>query len=134
MLHFRKLLLAAGEVIDELVARRSPFLTETTKPHLKQKAMRIDVLSAEVLNERDALTSSLNLYLSLTGYRTNLIMTRLTLISFIFLPLSFLVGLYGMNFVTMPELNWSFGYVYFWCLVGVVLAILVILGKRWKWL
>ena len=132
LLNFREILLIAGEILDELVARRSPFLAETTKPHLHQKAMRLDGLCAEVLNERDALTSSLNLYLSMTGYRTNLIMQRLTAISFIFLPLSFLVGLYGMNFKVMPELEWQYGYLFFWCLVILVLAVLLIIGRRWR--
>lgn len=134
LLGFRKILLTAAEVLDELVARTSPFLAETTKPHLDQKAKRIDSLCAEVLNERDALTSSLNLYLGLTGYRTNRIVQRLTAISMIFLPLSFLAGLYGMNFEYMPELKWSYGYAFFWGLVLLVLVVLLALGRRWKWL
>ncbi|MBW3542470.1 MAG: magnesium and cobalt transport protein CorA, partial [Planctomycetes bacterium] len=57
-----------------------------------------------------------------------------TVISMIFLPLAFLVGLYGMNFDVMPELRWRYGYLAFWVLVATVVTSLVVSMKRKGWL
>jgi magnesium transporter len=82
----------------------------------------------------------MDLYLSSLGFRTNEIMRILTIVSVLFIPLTFLAGVYGMNFNpeaskwNMPELNWKFGYEFFWavslCIVGFMLAFF----KRKKWL
>lgn len=59
-------------------------------------------------------TNLLNIHLSLASHRTNEVMRVLTIFSVFFLPLSFIVGLYGMNFEFIPELKWKFGYHYVW--------------------
>lgn len=133
LMSFRKVLLSADEVLDELAIRKSEFVAESARIGLEQKANRIEILCREVLNERDALTSTLNLYLSMIGHRTSKIMHRLTVFSVIFLPLGFLVGLYGMNFNFMPELQWEYGYIYFWLMVISVFLFIYFMGKRGRW-
>ena len=73
-----------------------------------------------MLVDRDILSEALNLHMSMVSHRTNEVMKKLTVVSVVFLPLTFLVGVYGMNFEIFPELKWRFGYVYFW---GVVVAV-----------
>lgn len=74
---------------------------------------------------RDVATSTLETYLSATSNRLNEVMKALTIVSTIFLPLSFVAGVYGMNFDYMPELRWHFGYLAVWGLfIGIVLAML----------
>jgi magnesium transporter len=83
---------------------------------------------------RDILSGLLDVYLSSVSNRMNEIMKVLTIISTIFIPLTFLAGIYGMNFSNMPELGWRWGY---FALLGVmaVLALLMLLFfKRKKWL
>ena len=63
-----------------------------------------------MLVDRDILSGSINNYMSLVAHKTNQTMSRLTVVSFIFLPLTFLCGVYGMNFDVMPELHWALGY------------------------
>ncbi len=63
-------------------------------------------------------------------HRTNQIMNRLTVVSVIFLPLTFLCGVYGMNFRVMPELQWHYGYGIFWVLAALLTAILVAIMRR----
>jgi magnesium transporter len=82
--------------------------------------------------DRDILAQSLDLYMSVVTHRTNQIMKRLTVVSVVFLPLTFLVGVYGMNFEVLPELRWRFGYVYFWGLVVATVAIILHLMRRLK--
>ena len=84
----------------------------------------------DLLVDRDILTDSLNLYMSLVSHRTNEVMKRLTVVSVVFLPLTFLCGVYGMNFDVLPELRWHFGYAYFWTLVVMVVVGLFLVMKR----
>jgi magnesium transporter len=88
---------------------------------------------------RELATSLIDVYLSLTGQRTNEIMRVLTVVASVFIPLTFLAGVYGMNFDTtepmnMPELGWRFGYLYFLGLCVVVASVLLYLFRRIGWL
>ena len=66
------------------------------------------------------MTSALDAYLSVQSNRMNEVMKTLTLISTVMLPLTFIVGLYGMNFDAMPEIHWRYGYVFALALMAVV--------------
>jgi magnesium transporter len=88
---------------------------------------------------RDLTAGLMDLYLSSLGFRTNEIMRVLTIVSVMFIPLTFLAGVYGMNFDTdekwnMPELHWPFGYIFFWCVCILIVAAMLLFFKRKKWL
>jgi magnesium transporter len=85
--------------------------------------VRIHDLSESI---RDVVTGTLDTYLSATSNRLNEVMKALTIVSTIFLPLSFVAGVYGMNFDYLPELHWRYGYLLVW---GVF--ILVVAGMLW---
>ena len=76
----------------------------------------------------------LDTYLSSVSNRMNEVMKVLTVFASIFIPLTFLVGIYGMNFKTMPELSWQWGYLGFWAVVIIVIISMLIYFKRKKWL
>lgn len=82
---------------------------------------------------RDSLTSLLELQASQRGERMNQVMKTLATISTIFLPLSFIVGLYGMNFHDIPELSWHYGYLYVWILLISVGTGFIVYFKRKGW-
>ncbi len=138
LLEFRKIIISSRETVHELATRKSPFISQTTQPFLEKKGVLLERLSADVTTEREVLSESLNLYMGIVSYRTNQVVTRLTMVSIIFLPLSFLVGVYGMNFgaaeSSMPELRWKHGYLFFWCLVFGVVGSLIYWMRRNKWL
>ena len=71
---------------------------------------------------RDLLSNDLDAYLSVVSNRMNEVMKTLTIVSTVLLPMTFLVGLYGMNFTYMPELHWRYGYLYFWGLLVTVVV------------
>jgi magnesium transporter len=76
----------------------------------------------------------IDVYLSSVSNRMNEVMKVLTIIATIFIPLTYIVGIYGMNFKHMPELEWFYGYPLLWLIMlGVALTMLV-LFKRKKWL
>ena len=83
---------------------------------------------------RETLSSLMDLYVSNNDLRMNDIMKRLTIVSTIFIPLTFLVGVWGMNFKYMPELEWEHGYITAWIVmvaVGIA-AYLIFKTKKWR--
>jgi magnesium transporter len=130
LLSFRKTMLAAREVLNELSSRRSPFVSESTQPFLERMVGTLERLSADLSVERDILSETLNLYMGITSHRTNKIVSRLTVVSMVFLPLTFIAGVYGMNFENMPELKWEPAYYITW---GVMIAVGVGLLTFMKW-
>ena len=83
---------------------------------------------------RETLSSLVDLYISNNDLRMNEIMKRLTVVSTIFIPLTFLVGIWGMNFAFMPELNWKYGYFIAWSVIIITAVLISIYLKRKKWL
>jgi magnesium transporter len=71
---------------------------------------------------RELLVDALSAHMSMVSNRTNEIMRALTVIATLFIPLTFIAGVYGMNFEHMPELRWKYGYLYAWCLMIAVAA------------
>jgi magnesium transporter len=134
ILIFRKVVLASRELMHELASRRSPFVSETTQPFLDIIAGTLERLGNDLSTERDVLTETLNLYMGMTSHRTSKLLKRLTMISIIFLPLTFLCGVYGMNFQHMPEIPLRYGYLGFWMAVISIASALLLLMKRFKWL
>jgi magnesium transporter len=132
LLHFRKILLPTRAVLTDLSTRRSLFVSEATQRFLANMVGTVDHVLQDMLVDRDILAQSLDLYMSVVTHRTNQIMKRLTVVSVVFLPLTFLVGVYGMNFEVLPELRWRFGYVYFWGLVVATVALILHLMRRLK--
>ncbi len=131
---FQKVVVYAREIVHDLSLRRSPMIPETTQPYLEKKAGLLDRLSADVSSERELLSETVSLYLGIVTHRTNHTLSRLTVLGTLILPLTFLTGVYGMNFEFMPELKWKYGYAGFW---GVVLTFglgLVIMMKRKRWI
>jgi magnesium transporter len=134
ILVFRKIVLASRELMHELATRRSPFVSETTQPFLDNMAGTLERLGGDLTTEREVLNETLNLYMGMVSHRTNKVVNRLTIISAVFLPLSFLCGVYGVNLQGVPEFGWKFGYAYFWGLCLIIAAVLMYFMRRRKWL
>jgi magnesium transporter len=132
LLHFRKILLPARAVLTDLSTRRTIFISETTQSFLHNMVGTVEHVLQDLLVDRDILSESLNLYMSLVGHRTNEVMKRLTVVSVVFLPLTFLCGVYGMNFDHLPELHWAHGYIFFWLIVALIVVTLLGLMRRAK--
>src|SRR5262245_45561328 len=90
LLHFRKVLLPARSVLTDLSSRRSLFISEATQPFLSNMVGTLEHVLQDLLVDRDILSESLNLYMSVVSHRTNKVMNRLTVVSVVFLPLTFL--------------------------------------------
>lgn len=88
----------------------------------------------EIDSNKSVLEGMSNLYYAIQGQRMNEIMKVLTVVSTIFIPLTFIVGVYGMNFIDMPELKMKDGYLYVWVLMIVVAIALVLFFVKKGWL
>ena len=82
---------------------------------------------------RDIVSGLMDTYLSSINMQTNEIMKVLTIISTLFIPLTFITGLYGMNFDNMPELHWPAGYFIVLGIMGIILILMALYFKRKKW-
>ena len=83
---------------------------------------------------KDMLSGMLDIYLSSVSNKMNEVMKVLTIIATIFIPLTFIAGIYGMNFEFMPELKWKLAYPVLWLLMLIVFIGMLIYFKRRKWL
>lgn len=79
------------------------------------------------------LSGNTNLFFSLQGHRMNQVMKTLTIVATIFIPITFIAGIYGMNFSNMPELNWKWGYLVVWGIILLVCFVMVLFFKRKRW-
>lgn len=122
-------------VLNELSTRRSAFISLPTQDFLRSMVAEMDRLLTEINVDRDILNDAVAGAMSIISYRTSMFLNRLTIVSFVFLPLTFLVGVYGMNFEHQPEYKWPNGYLLFWCVaIGVVAVVLAIIQRsRRQW-
>ncbi len=80
-----------------------------------------------------SLESAINLFFSIQGHRMNQVMKTLTIVATVFMPLTFIAGIYGMNFANMPELEWEYGYFMIWAIMLLVFLAMVVFFRRKKW-
>jgi magnesium transporter len=130
VLELRTSTLVMRDSLDQLTRHTSSFVPATAQPHLVNIVRSLERLAGDLTVERETLAESLTLYLGIVSHRTNALVQRLTLVSIVFLPLTFLCGVYGMNF-DLPEYSWRYGNVFFWCLV-VTCATTVVVWMRIK--
>lgn len=127
------------EVFSHLMHEDADLISDHTKACLRDSYEHVTQIIDIIENYRDLISGLMDVYHSSLGIRTNEIMRILTLVSTIFIPLTFLVGVYGMNFSTespwnMPELHWRYGYAFFWGVTLLISGGMFFYFKRKKWL
>ncbi len=134
LIFLRKSIWPLREVISELSRAESLLITDSIAPFLRDVYDHTIQVVDTVETFRDMVTGILDIYLSNVSNRMNEVMKVLTIIATIFIPLTFIAGIYGMNFEYMPELHWKWSYPIIW---GIMLAIfggMIIFFRRKKWL
>lgn len=130
----RKNLWPLREVISGMEKLESPILLHTLRPYLRDVYGHTIQVSDTVENQRDAVSGALEIYMTNMSNRMNATMRTLTIISTVFIPLTFIVGIYGMNFDYMPELRWHFGYLGVWTLMLTAAGGMLYLFRRNHWM
>lgn len=134
LLFVRRAVWPLREVTNSLSRSDCPYLHEPTKVFFRDVYDHVVQVVDTIETFREMLSASLDIYLSSVSYRLNAVMRVLTVITTIFMPLSFIASIYGMNFEHMPELKWEWGYPFVLGAMGLVAAGMLIGFRRRKWL
>ena len=134
LLGLRKRVVLVRRVFEELVSRKTILISDATLGFLGGMIGTLERLLADIASNREILETALQLSITVMSHRTNQTMNRLAVVSTIFLPLTFLCGVYGMNFAAMPELSWRYGYVFAISLMVASVAAPFIYFRRKGWL
>ncbi|MBA4349396.1 MAG: magnesium and cobalt transport protein CorA [Thermodesulfovibrio sp.] len=134
MIFLRKSVWPLREVINALERGESPMVKDATRIYLKDVYDHTIQVIDTVETFRDMLSGILDIYLSSISNRLNSVMKVLTIIATIFMPLTFLAGVYGMNFKYMPELEWHWGYPLILLVMVTIALSMLIYFKIKKWM
>jgi magnesium transporter len=134
MIFFRKAVWPLREVIGSLERGELPQVKETTRIYLRDVYDHTIQVIDTIETFRDMVSGMLDIYLSSVSNRLNAVMKVLTIIATIFMPLTFLAGIYGMNFKHMPELEWKWGYPAVWIAVILISVSMLTYFKKKGWL
>jgi len=130
----RKSLWPLREAVSALQRLDSPLINKSTVVYFKDIYDHTIAIIDTVETFRDMLSGMLDIYLSTISNRLNEVMKVLTIIATLFMPLTFIAGLYGMNFKYMPELEWRWGYFGVLGIMVIVVVFMLRYFKRKKWL
>jgi len=133
MIYLRKSLWPLRELINRLEHDESPLISHATMLYFRDIYDHVVQEIDTVETYRDMLTGMMDIYLSSVSNRINEVMKVLTIIATIFIPLTFLAGVYGMNFQYFPEVHWRWGYLVFWliCLSATIGMLIFFRRKKW---
>ena len=131
----RRAVVPLREVASALARDEHPLVPSEAVPFLRDLHDHTLQVADTVDGIREMVSSLLDLHLTMVSNRMNEVMKVLTVIATIFIPLTFIAGIYGMNFEQMPELGWSWAYpVGFWSVIGAVTASLLWFFRKRRWL
>jgi len=133
MIQVRRAIWPLRDVVSVLVRGDSSLIKKATVVFLRDIYDHVVRVVDVVETQREMLGGLMEIYLSTVSNRMNEVMKVLTVIATVFIPLTFIVGVYGMNFVNMPELHWRYGYWFTWGVMVVVVGVMVLYFRRKKW-
>ena len=134
MIYFRKQVWPVREILSNLMKKEASLIQETTQIFIRDLYDHTIQVMDTIESLRDVLSGLQDLYLSTVSNRMNEVMKILTIIATIFIPLTFIAGIYGMNFENMPELKLPWAYPALWILLIVIFLFMVFWFKKKKWL
>lgn len=131
LIYIRSILWPMRNIMSSLSKNEYSLIDEKTVYYMRDIYDHMIQILEIIETYREIYSDMLSTYLSSIGNKTNDVMKVLTIFSTIFIPLSFLTGVYGMNFANFPEINWKYGYISFWVLsLGLILVMLRFFKKK----
>jgi magnesium transporter len=134
MIFLRRWVWPLREVVSGLERGESAWVREATRVYLRDVYDHTIQVIDTIEIFREMLSGMMDIYLSSLNNRMNAVMKVLTIIATIFMPLTFLAGVYGMNFKHMPELEWRWGYPAAWLVMVLIAIFMLFIFRRKKWL
>ena len=130
----KKEIAPARDVLTGLIKSESSLISKKTLVHFKDVQSNLFQALESIDSFRELLTDLINLYHTTTASKLNDIMKFLTVFSVLFIPLTFIAGIYGTNFTNMPEKDLEYGYFGMWVVMLIIAVIMLLIFKRKKWL
>jgi magnesium transporter len=134
VIYFRKQVWPMRDMMARLTKGEFDIFQEQNRIFWNDVLDHIVLLSDTIESYRDILSSIQDLYLSTVSNRMNQVMKVLTVMASVFIPITFIAGVYGMNFKNMPELDWPWGYALVWIVMIALAAVMLIIFKKKRWL
>jgi len=134
MIYFRKQVWPIRELLNHLMHEESPLVQAASHIFFRDIYDHLIQVIDTIESMRDVLTGMLDLYLSTLSNKMNEVMKVLTIMATIFIPLTFIAGIYGMNFKFMPELEWKWSYPMLWGILVAIFVFMLLWFKRKRWL
>ena len=134
IIYFRKQVWPMRELLNNLQKTESHLVQQTNKVFIRDVYDHTIQVIDTIESFRDIIVGMMDLYLSAMSNRMNEVMKVLTIMATIFIPLTFIAGIYGMNFKFMPELEWKWSYPVLWALLIFIFIGMLFYFKRKKWL
>jgi magnesium transporter len=134
VLRIRRYISPVKELIGRLNDTEHPLIKKDTKLFLRDLMDHCLEINESLQIYREMVMSLMEMYMSNVSNKMNEVMKVLTVMASIFIPLTFIVGVYGMNFDNMPELHWKNGYFMVLGMMGFVLVLMLIYFKRKRWI
>lgn len=134
MIFLRKAVWPLRELINGMIRGDTRLIADATRIYLRDIYDHTIHVIDTIETLRDMVSGMLDIYLSSISNRMNAVMKVLTIIATLFMPLTFIAGVYGMNFVNIPELHWRYGYLFFWVVTVFITAGMLIFFRKKKWI
>ncbi len=134
MMSLRRSIWPLRELISAMQRDESSLICSQTRVYLRDVHDHTIQVIDTIESFRDMVAGMLEIYLSSISNRMNAIMKVLTIIATIFIPLTFVAGIYGMNFPNMPEIGWRWGYPAVLLLMLTIVVVMLVYFRRKKWL
>lgn len=133
LLLMRRSIYPVREIVNQLIKDDSDLLDESIEPYLRDLYDHTIHITESIEQQREVTNGLMEIYLSMMSNKMNEVMKVLTVIATIFIPLTFIVGIYGMNFHYIPELEWPWAYFAVWGVMISVVLVMILYFKRKNW-
>lgn len=134
ILRSRRSISPSKEIITRIVESKSQLIDHKTKTYYRDLQDHILLINENIDVFREMIWGLMDMYMTTMSHKMNSVMKVLTIIATIFIPLTFIVGVYGMNFQHMPELSYKYGYYGVWGIMILIVFVLILYFKKKKWL
>ncbi|SMO42077.1 magnesium transporter [Saccharicrinis carchari] len=134
LIYLHKSILPGKEMIYHLIKMDSEYINEDSLVHYRELQSNINHAVDSLNNYKEILSSQLNIYHTQVSSRLNDVMKFLTVFSVIFIPLTFIAGIYGTNFVHIPELHYKLGYPVMLVAMAIIAVGMLVYFKRKRWI
>lgn len=122
------------EAIYNVMNNDNDYINDSTQKYLNDLYQHITQVTEIIETQNETISSFVDLYMAMVSNKMNEIMKFLTMFATVFIPLTFIAGIYGMNFDNIPELHWKYGYLIVWAIMAAIIIGFLIYFRKKKWL